>query len=60
MLLFILSSNTHAKVKDIPYKFNERSSGESKIVNGFEFVRLYLTEIILAKRMEIRYNRMGL
>ena len=58
MLLFILSSNPHAKVKDIPYKFRERSSGESKVVNGFDFVRLYLTEIFLAKRVEIRYRKM--
>ena len=58
LLLFILSSNPHAKVKDIPYKFRERSSGESKIVNGFDFVRLYLTEIFLAKRVEISYRMM--
>lgn len=57
LLLFVLSSNPHVKVKDVPYKFRERGEGESKVVSGFGFVRLYLTEILLAKRVEIRYRK---
>ncbi len=57
LLLFVLSSNPHVNVKDVPYKFRERGGGESKVVSGFGFVRLYLTEILLAKRLEIRYRK---
>lgn len=58
-LLFLLSSNPKARVKDVPYRFRERSNGDSKIVSGFEFIRIYLTELILAKRLEISSRKIS-
>ncbi len=57
ILLYILSSNPNARVFDIPYKFQERESGESKIAKGLQFIRIYLTELILVKRIEIRAKK---
>ncbi|MGC9193072.1 MAG: hypothetical protein ACP5FQ_04075, partial [Thermoplasmata archaeon] len=57
ILLYILSSNPAAKVHDIPYRFQERENGESKIATGFDFIRIYLTELILVKRIEIRAKK---
>ena len=56
-LLFLLSSNPNAKVKDVPYKFLERVDGKSKIVGSSEFIRIYLSEIILAKRLEVKNRK---
>ena len=56
-LLFLLSSNPDAKVKDVPYKFLERADGTSKIVGSAEFMRIYLSEIILAKRLEVKNRK---
>ncbi|MEM0195598.1 MAG: glycosyltransferase [Thermoplasmatales archaeon] len=53
MLLFILSSNPEATVKDIPYIFEERVNGHSKVTKGFQFIRIYLTELLLAKKIEL-------
>ncbi|MEM3431619.1 MAG: dolichol-phosphate mannosyltransferase, partial [Candidatus Micrarchaeia archaeon] len=56
-LLYILSSNPDAKVHDISYWFQERENGESKIAKGLQFIRVYLTELILVKRLEIRTKK---
>ena len=58
-LLFLLSSNPKARIKDVPYRFSERPNGDSKIVSGFEFIRIYLTELILAKRLEISSRKIS-
>jgi len=57
MLLFILSANPHAKVKDVSYIFVEREKGESKVVKGVHFIRIYLTELVLCKRIEIQIKK---
>ncbi|MEM4137037.1 glycosyltransferase [Metallosphaera sp.] len=57
ILLYILSSNPTAKVHDISYKFQEREYGESKVAKGLQFIRVYLTELILVKRIEIRAKK---
>jgi dolichol-phosphate mannosyltransferase len=54
ILLFILSANPDARVSDVPYEFKERTKGKSKIVSGFSYVKTYLTELFLAKRIEVR------
>ena len=51
--LFILASNPNLKLIEIPYVFGERRNGESKIVKGTDFVRVFLTELVLARRLEI-------
>ena len=53
-LLFLIASNPNAKIGEIPYKFVERERGESKIVSGLDFMRIYLTELVLIKRVELR------
>ncbi|MEM4058772.1 MAG: glycosyltransferase [Thermoplasmata archaeon] len=57
ILLYILTSNPDAKVHDIPYRFQEREKGVSKIAKGLQFIRVYLTELILVKRLEIRTKK---
>ena len=56
MLLFILSFNPKARTTDVPYRFQERVNGKSKIANGLDFIRIYLTELILAKKIEMNGN----
>jgi dolichol-phosphate mannosyltransferase len=53
-LLFLIASNPDARITEIPYKFNERISGESKIVSGLDFLRIYIIELVLIKRVEAR------
>jgi dolichol-phosphate mannosyltransferase len=53
-LLFLIASNPNAKIGEIPYTFVEREKGESKIVSGLDFMRIYLTELLLIKRVELR------
>ena len=57
LLLFLLSSNPDAKVKDVPYKFMDRANGTSKIIGNAQFIRIYLTELILAKRVEVKNGK---
>ncbi|MEM0135754.1 MAG: glycosyltransferase [Thermoplasmatales archaeon] len=52
-LLFLLASNPSVKVEDIPYRFEERMGGKSKIVSGLDFIFTYVIELILAKRVEL-------
>jgi dolichol-phosphate mannosyltransferase len=57
ILLYILSANPDVKVKDVPYIFLERKRGESKVAKGIDFIRIYLTELILCKRIEVRARK---
>lgn len=56
-LLFLIASNPRAKIGDVSYKFCERVGGKSKIVSGLDFIRVYLTELILVKRIEIKAKK---
>jgi dolichol-phosphate mannosyltransferase len=53
-LLFLIASNPDINIGEIPYRFIERDRGNSKIVNGIDFIRIYLTELFLIKRVEIK------
>jgi dolichol-phosphate mannosyltransferase len=57
ILLYILSANPDVKVKDVPYIFLEREKGESKVAKGIDYIRIYLTELILCKRIEVRTRK---
>jgi dolichol-phosphate mannosyltransferase len=57
LLLFILAENPSARICEVSYKFHERENGSSKIVGGAQFLRIYLTELILAKRIELTYRK---
>jgi dolichol-phosphate mannosyltransferase len=52
--LFLLAQNPEKNVCDVPYRFRERSVGDSKVTDGIRFIRTYLTELILAKRIELQ------
>ena len=55
--LFILAENPSAQCYDIPYRFKERENGKSKVTDGSRFLINYLTELILAKRVELVYRK---
>ncbi len=55
--LFLLAQNSDKTVCDVPYRFRERSVGESKVTEGIGFIRAYVTELILAKKIELRYRK---
>jgi dolichol-phosphate mannosyltransferase len=55
--LFILAENPSAQCYDIPYRFKERESGKSKVTDGSRFLINYLTELILAKKVELVYRK---
>ncbi len=50
--IFLRASNPYAKIKEIPYKFAERENGSSKVTSSINFIRIYLIELLLAKKLE--------
>ncbi|MFY9717289.1 MAG: glycosyltransferase [Thermoplasmata archaeon] len=61
LLLFLLVMAHDRSVAEIPFRFEPRTAGASKVVGGLGFVRVFLTEVILAKRLErgLRAQRRG-
>jgi dolichol-phosphate mannosyltransferase len=57
ILLFILSANPNSKIYEVPYIFQERGKGESKVAKGINYIRIYLTELLLAKRIEVKTEK---
>lgn len=53
MHLLVRAENPRARVCDIPYVFRERGNGNSNVVNGISFIRLFLTELIHVKKVEL-------
>ena len=54
-LLFILSINPTLKVADVPYFFQDRKNGNSKIVKSCGFIKNFLIEILIAKKNQINW-----
>ena len=52
--IFLRASNNNVKMKEIPYRFAERENGKSKVTSSLKFFRVYIIELLLAKRVEIR------
>jgi dolichol-phosphate mannosyltransferase len=52
LLLFLLVMAHDRPVEEVPFRFEPRTAGASKVVGGLGFVRVFLTEVILAKRVE--------
>ncbi len=50
LLLFVLVMARGRRVREVPFRFEARSSGTSKVTSGVGFVRLFLTELLLARR----------
>ena len=55
--LFLLAQNLDKTVCDVPYSFRERSVGESKVTDGLSFIKTYITELILAKKIELQNKK---
>lgn len=51
LLLFVLATAGDAPIGEVPFRFEPRGSGASKVTSGSSFVRYYLTELILARRL---------
>jgi len=56
-LLFVLASADNPNVTEIPYCFQERGNGESKVLRGWTFLRVFLVQLLVAKRLELEIRR---
>jgi len=52
LLLFLLVMNHGRRTAEVGYVFEPRGSGASKVTEGLSFVRVFLIEVLLAKRLE--------
>jgi dolichol-phosphate mannosyltransferase len=52
LLLFLLVMAHGRPVAEVPFRFEPRTAGASKVTGGIAFVRVFLTEVIFAKRVE--------
>ncbi|HTP55490.1 MAG TPA: glycosyltransferase [Thermoplasmata archaeon] len=52
LLLFLLVMSRGQPVADVPFRFEPRTAGASKVVGGLGFVRYFLAELLRAKRLE--------
>ena len=51
LLLFLLVMCRGRPVREVPFRFEPRLEGASKVTSGLAFVRVYLIELILARRL---------
>jgi dolichol-phosphate mannosyltransferase len=51
LLLFLLAMVQGRRVSEVPFRFEPRSEGASKVVQGPAFVRFFLVEVLLARRL---------
>jgi len=51
LLLFLLVMAEGRPVGEVGYAFTPRGGGASKVTQGFAFVRIYLIELLLARRL---------
>ncbi len=52
LLLFLLVMTRGGDVREVGFRFEPRASGASKVAQGLAFVRVFLVEVILARRLE--------
>jgi dolichol-phosphate mannosyltransferase len=57
LLLFVLVMNHGQRFAEVGFHFEPRTQGSSKVTQTFGFVRVFLTETILARRLERRLRR---
>jgi len=57
LLLFLLVMTEGLPVREVPFRFELRTEGASKVTSGLAFVRLFLVEVILARRLRRRLRR---
>jgi dolichol-phosphate mannosyltransferase len=51
LLLFVLAMVDQRPVAEVPFRFEPRTEGASKVVQGPAFIRHFLIEAILARRL---------
>lgn len=51
-LVFVLAMMKAPRIAEVPYVFRERKNGESKVLRGFSFFRVFFTQLVAAKRTE--------
>jgi dolichol-phosphate mannosyltransferase len=57
LLLFVLVMAHGQPVTEVPFRFVPRTAGASKVTGGLGFVRVFLTEVLMAKRVELALRR---
>jgi len=51
LLLFLLVMCRGRELREVPFRFEPRQGGASKVTSGLSFVRVYLIELLLARRL---------
>lgn len=59
LLLFLLVMARGRRVDEVGFRFEPRGSGASKVTQNSRFIRFFLTELLLAKRLEESVSRDG-
>jgi len=57
LLLFLLVMARGQRVAEVGFRFEPRGSGASKVTQNSRFIRFFLTELVLAKRLEGSLSR---
>jgi len=57
LLLFLLVMCRGRPIREVPFRFEPRLEGASKVTSGLAFVRVYLVELLLARRLSRRLRR---
>jgi dolichol-phosphate mannosyltransferase len=52
LLLFVLVMNHGRRFAEVGFRFEPRTRGVSKVTQTFEFIRVFLIETVLARRLE--------
>jgi dolichol-phosphate mannosyltransferase len=52
LLLFLLVMARGERIAEVAFRFEPRGSGASKVTQNSRFIRFFLTELLLAKRLE--------
>ena len=59
LLLFLLVMARGLEVREVPFRFEPRTGGRSKVTSGFGFIRLFLVEVLRARRLDRQLRRRG-
>jgi dolichol-phosphate mannosyltransferase len=51
-LMFLLARMKRPHVAEVPYVFRERTNGQSKVLRGVTFLRVFLWQLLEVKRLE--------
>ena len=57
LLLFLLVMARGCEVREVPLRFEPRTVGRSKVTSGLAFVRVFVTELLLARRLASQLAR---